>query len=342
MTNIKVIVLIISLNNIYTLQLYDECDQDGINGVCLRLTDCPPAQKMIPQGDLPQTCSFDTDFHPIVCCPSLSVLKCQEYSEILQDSIPIDQDDTWRIVGGTNASKGEYPHMAALGFGEFPDISWLCGGTLISDQFILTAAHCLEAGDKKVSYVFLGDNYLSNNLQESDERVYKVLNRYRHPNYKRPPKYNDIALLKLSREVKFSSFVKPACLHTEDQVDQSSLEATGWGLVENEGIQSDILQKVQLDLFDQSDCEGVYNKYTVRLLPSGIVHSQLCAGSKTKKNVDTCQGDSGGPLQYIDFKKGLHYVVGVTSFGRSCGGASPGVYTKVSSFISWIEDMVWK
>lgn len=137
---------------------------------------------------------------------------------------------------------------------------------------------------------------------------------------------------------RFNEFVRPACLWHKDHIDMEQAVATGWGVTKFGGQKSDDLLKVSLNLFSLDECKKLYGRH--RRIPKGILASQLCAGSRTGE--DTCQGDSGGPIQIM--AKGnscLFYIVGITSFGKSCASNSPGVYTKVSSYLNWIEEVVW-
>lgn len=103
---------------------------------------------------------------------------------------------------------------------------------------------------------------------------------------------------------------------------------------------SDTLRKVQLDLLSRSECEKQY--LGTRNFDAGVQDSQLCIGSE-REGRDACQGDSGGPVQVITEPKGCTYhVLGVTSTGAACGiGRSPSIYTRVASYIEWIEKEVW-
>lgn len=355
---IKLLVTLIYLNVVFTrdirLNINDKCFNKlaNKNGVCILLKNCQQAIKTLKEGHLPQTCEFQqmsTSAVPIVCCPEetneidirMSTKKCDEYSTKLVDLISdLDQ----KIVGGRNASKGEFPHMAALGYGTMDNINWSCGGTLISEYFVLTAGHCLSHQEfGNVKFVQLGHNILYRKENLDEYSIYNVQERFKHNDYKPPSNYNDIALIKLDKKVEFSHLIKPACIYTEKSFDsiKSLILATGWGLNDNGGVQIDILQQVKLELFDQGTCEKNYANIPARKLSSGIIETQFCAGSRTE-NSDTCQGDSGGPLQYYSHKKFLHIIFGITSFGKSCGNAnSPGVYTRVSAYVPWIESVVW-
>ncbi|EDS26917.1 brachyurin [Culex quinquefasciatus] len=164
---------------------------------------------------------------------------------------------------------------------------------------------------------------------------------YKHPNHKFKSAYNDIALIKLDQNVKFSKIIRPACLWTGSALNVSSVIATGFGLNDTAGDKADILQKVMLDFLDREQCDEKFG--SLAKFPRGVVDSQLCIGSK-RGGKDTCQGDSGGPVQVITEPKGCTYhVLGLTSTAlQGCGiGQSEAIYTRVSSYIDWIERIVW-
>lgn len=264
--------------------------------------------------------------------------KCKFYREKID---ALDKPYFPEVVGGHDAEEKEFPHMAALGFGERDDIKWLCGGTLISEKHILTAAHCLSNSQYgEVKFVKLGDIYLKRPLLEGG-KILGVKKVIRHPEYKPPSKYHDIGILELTEPLEFSLNIRPACLYPYNDFMKDYVKATGWGLTDFGGSSTNSLQEVTLNIFSDEECKRAY-KNSARILGSGISNdNQLCAGSKTESK-DTCQGDSGGPLVRARSVEGLHYLVGVTSFGKSCGVANvPGVYTKVVYYIPWIEKIVW-
>ncbi|XP_030035101.2 serine protease filzig-like [Manduca sexta] len=261
-------------------------------------------------------------------------------------------------VGGRAAFPGEFPHMGAIGWlglkGE-----WLfkCGSSLISPKFVLTAAHCSKASalstdlaDPVPKIVRLSHVNIDLATRDTVHLKYDV-NIERiivHPNYKPPKKYYDIALMELDHEVGFWQMVHPACLWTSPDVKQLSAIATltGWGVLKEGNLDiSPNLQAAVVDFIGQHRCDALLAKKRNRHW-SGLQEHQLCAG-KLAGGVDACQGDSGGPLQVpkkldINTPYKLYYVVGVTAFGFGCARRNlPGVYTRVSSFLDWIEPIVW-
>lgn len=286
--------------------------------------------------------------------------KCLEYgayvfaeSGVSLGVGPAGREDTCEIqsitliVGGKKAVPREFPHMALIGFeGESKEKKWQCGGSLISEQFILTASHCLydqQYGDPK--YIRIGDLELNNDRDEASPQEFNVLEKIRHPSYRPPSQYHDIALLKMDRRAELNQYARPACLHTERNINTNLVAASGWGKVGFTSDTSQALLKVTLETFTFPECSNAYrNNIGIRLRNGIVDDTQLCAGSHNASK-DTCQGDSGGPLQIVKDEKEVHCmysIIGVTSFGKACGVATiPGVYTRVSNYVEWIESIVW-
>ncbi|XP_061379600.1 serine protease snake-like isoform X1 [Danaus plexippus] len=258
-------------------------------------------------------------------------------------------------IGGRDALPGEFPHMGALGW-KAVEGTWIfkCGSTLISPKFTLTAAHCSKTppdpktssqipqivrfGDKNIIDVF------ANGLPPIDANIVTITV---HPQYKSPSRYNDIALVKLDKDIIFMSNVQPACLWSSSDSSMlgSTATLTGWGVIETATRKtSPILQAAVVDVIDDELCNKLLQRSCSRQWCG--VRDQICAG-KLEGGVDACQGDSGGPLQVKiplppSGEGSMHYVIGVTSFGIGCARPNlPGVYTKVSSFVDWIESIVW-
>ncbi|KAJ9599933.1 hypothetical protein L9F63_009761, partial [Diploptera punctata] len=288
----------------------------------------------------------------------ISEIKCEEYSKLTvnqvsalllvpnPDLITIDvpkcDSSLELIVGGKEASPKEFPHMAALGFMENGDLQFRCGGSLISEYYVLTAAHCAPKKEPPI-IARLGDLNLKHEGDGAQPVNYIIVDIIRHPDYKPPAKYNDIALLKLDRKVKFNDYIRPACLYTKNHFEVSKTVATGWGQIDFAERLSDTLLKVVISIISNRKCNELYELDSpTRELANGIQESMMCAG-ELSGGKDTCQGDSGGPIQIGSSNNECVYnIIGVTSFGKFCAAKNaPSVYTRVSYFVPWIESIVW-
>ncbi|EFA12222.2 serine protease P60 [Tribolium castaneum] len=314
-------------------------------GECVRI-----CNKNYNNSDNNNLCGFSPFNYSLVCCPlvwqesgSRSEKKCVDYYLHYEAVYPnVD-------INLAKALPREFPHMAAIGFGEKTNISWLCGGSLISFDFVLTAAHCIHTLDYgQVKWVRLGDLDLKNTTEDADPRDFAVTRIYVHPKYKSASHYHDIALLKINRSISIiSQYFRPACLQIEER-SGDHLQAIGWGKTDFFGDTSSHLLKVNLTTVPYKECKQRFT--SSRRLKEGIKDKeQICAGDS--EGGDTCPGDSGGPLHYkkqrslsfLGYDIDEHFVVvGVTSFGKGCGVQnSIGVYTKVIPYLNWIEDIVW-
>ena len=187
-----------------------------------------------------------------------------------------------RIVGGQAAEQHEYPWQVALvrANGRSP----YCGGTLISAQHVLTAAHCTDGQSASAIKVLLGEHVTSDN---SFTRV-DVAELIQDPNYNSRSTNSDYAILRLAQPVTFSTAVSPACLPaaTTTTYTGSTSTVTGWGTLSSGGNQPTVLQEVDVTITSQQTCRAAYGT-------SAITDLMVCAMDAGK---DSCQGDSGGPL----------------------------------------------
>ncbi|KYN06720.1 Serine protease snake, partial [Cyphomyrmex costatus] len=280
---------------------------------------------------------------------TISELKCEEYvGEIAGTTLVTSlgstsgvhkvtntcEDANRLVVGGTEAQVDEFPHMVALGKRNSDEFVLMCGGTLISHVWVISAAHCTHGRDGGVTDARIGFHSLTE--QKGITTVIKDI--ITHPDYKPPAMYADIALIQLMTVITFSTSVRPACLYQLFDIMPRQAWVSGWGVTEYSGEVSDRLQKAKLNVVDNLSCTIQHNSSLE--VPYGITPSMICAGGKLK---DTCQGDSGGPLQIVHPKSEcLFQLIGITSFGQGCAIIDiPGVYTRVSYYLSWIEDIVW-
>ncbi|XP_047115573.1 serine protease Hayan-like [Schistocerca piceifrons] len=249
----------------------------------------------------------------------------------------IQNGPTNHILGGHDARDEEFPHMAALGY-QVPgkkELSWLCAGSLISEQYVLTAAHCCNNRDRPAPVrVQLGTANLSSSRAGSTR--YGISDIVIHADYSRSSYRADIALLRLDRRASFSRTVSPACLYTRGGDPPAALIVTGWGATNPLGTkQSRVLQEGTVRSLPFSRCQQYKQRF-----PEGLDSSVICAGDP-QGVVAICDGDSGGPLVAKE-DTFTYSIVGITSIGPSpCGGNIPSLYTRVSSYIDWIEKYVW-
>uniref|UniRef100_UPI00398F78A9 hyaluronan-binding protein 2-like n=1 Tax=Pristiophorus japonicus TaxID=55135 RepID=UPI00398F78A9 len=246
-----------------------------------------------------------------------------------------------RIYGGQKTARGRHPWQASLqlkySIGIY-DQGHQCGGTLITPCWVLTAAHCLEASTQARDYqVLLGKHNIEQT--ELNEQRFDVEQIIAHPDYQETDNalINDIALVKLKNVggqcTKETKYVKTACLPDVVLPLTTKCYISGWGTTES-GNGSKYLLDTSVKLISQRSC----NKSTS--YNGALDMSMICAGNLEQGGVDSCQGDSGGPLACL--KDGHYQIYGVVSWGDRCGLKNkPGVYARVTTFLNWIQEMVY-
>uniref|UniRef100_A0A182PJK4 Peptidase S1 domain-containing protein n=1 Tax=Anopheles epiroticus TaxID=199890 RepID=A0A182PJK4_9DIPT len=237
---------------------------------------------------------------------------------------------------GQPALLREFAHIAAIGWtGADGTVIWGCGGSLVWENFILTAAHC-AANDEDVApdVARMGDLNIYSDEDDEFPQQLRIIKIIRHRQHRFSAKYYDVALMQLEKNITVHETVAPACLWLEDEVRFPKLYAAGWGRTGFGEDKTNILLKVDLTPMNNTECSRFYTS-SERGLRNGLHAHHLCAGDP---KMDTCPGDSGGPLhvKLLHNAKMTPFLIGVTSFGKPCGQANPEVYARVSSFVEWI------
>nr|XP_047930823.1 acrosin-like isoform X1 [Anser cygnoides] len=237
-----------------------------------------------------------------------------------------------RVVGGTNAQPGAWPWIVSIQNPWYSGVGHVCGGSLISPQWVLTAAHCFDNASYVTMWrVVIGANRLTQLGPEVEVRNIKRL--VIHEYYRNIKTGYDVALLELDQPVQCSYYIQLACVPDASlRVSElSTCYISGWGSTEERsGRSPDVLQEAMVHLIDTKLCNSS------RWYRGAIKTHNLCAGYM-QGGIDTCQGDSGGPLVCKDNTADYFWLVGVTSWGTGCGRMRrPGVYASTQHFYEWI------
>ncbi|XP_061033531.1 coagulation factor XI [Eubalaena glacialis] len=232
-----------------------------------------------------------------------------------------------RIVGGTKSVLGEWPWQITLHITS-PTQRHLCGGSIIGNQWILTAAHCFsEVESPKALRVYSG--ILNQAEIKEDTSFFGVQEIIIHDQYEMAESGYDIALLKLETTMNYTDSQRPICLPSKGDRNVTYTECwvTGWGYQKLRDKILNTLQKARVPLVTNEECQAGYRGHK-------ITNKLVCAGY-TEGGKDACKGDSGGPLSCKHNE--VWHLVGITSWGEGCGQRErPGVYTNVVEYVDWI------
>ncbi|KAL7042789.1 hypothetical protein ACKWTF_001279 [Chironomus riparius] len=352
-----------SASNIFTIDqdkyLGDSCGLwNGLNGTCVKAKEC----KTIRKGNSITRCEFDFNTL-IVCCPNIeenqsetTIISTFRKTTEFQDNIRANNEETTypeflnlhnprfdemlcknvktelkfvqNIVGGSMVEVAEFPYQVILGYLKDNKIEFNCGGSLIANNLVLTAAHCVNKLQPEV--VRLGRTSLVDNEDDDgpvvDVGIKKIIF---HKDYNLIRKMHDIALIQLNNPVEYSYFIKPICLSQNDDIWSKNLTVSGYGIMNaDKNIKSNWLMKATVQEYDFDDCRKEYEE-----LNKTIVKSQMCALGLN--GADACSGDSGGPLIYEEDSQDR--LIGITSYSIGCGSEFSAVYTRIGEFLKWIE-----
>ena len=246
-------------------------------------------------------------------------------------------DDSKRVSGGGRVSFSDNKWQAALLVADIKNTlrAQFCGGIVVDESWILTAAHCIDTKKTPAGYeVLVGTSTLEADCCRLPVLDYKI-----HPNYKPnrndgvSPHDNDIALIKVETSKKDIKDYKIGLFEYDSPIGKE-MRATGWGVTERRYSPTINLVGIVVPIIDNNTC-NLKKSYD-----STVTKNMFCAGDELNIK-DTCKGDSGGPAT-IDYN-GSRFLIGITSWGDGCGKLFKfGVYTRVYNFRNWINSIIAK
>uniref|UniRef100_A0A8C9S791 trypsin n=1 Tax=Scleropages formosus TaxID=113540 RepID=A0A8C9S791_SCLFO len=230
-------------------------------------------------------------------------------------TFPLEGDDD-KIVGGYECRKNSVPYQVSLNVGYH-----FCGGSLISNQWVLSAAHCYQSRIQ----VHLGEHNIA--INEGTEQFISSSKVIRNPSYSSSTLNNDIMLIKLSQPATLNSYVRTVPLPTSCASAGTMCLISGWGNTLSSGTNyPDTLRCLDAPILSDTSCRNSY--------PGQITSNMFCAGY-LEGGKDSCQGDSGGPVVCNG------QLQGIVSWGYGCAMKNkPGVYTKVCNYKTWIQNTI--
>jgi secreted trypsin-like serine protease len=237
-----------------------------------------------------------------------------------------------KIVGGMEPREYEFPWQVSIRH-KVDETSHFCGGSVINENWVLCAAHCM-VNEETAGLLILAGEY-QRSAPSTVRQYLEVDSIYVHENYNPSTMQNDVSVIKLKTPVKFNENVAAVCApDPDDQYTYRKSQCSGWGTIRSGGTCCpDVLRYVTMNITTNELCDGVYAL-------ANITADMICASDNTGMTErDSCQGDSGGPLTVKD-ADGTFRIVGIVSWGNGCASGYPGVYSRVGFLADWITNTI--
>ncbi|XP_033096139.1 mannan-binding lectin serine protease 1-like [Anneissia japonica] len=271
---------------------------------------------------------------------------------------------TSKISGGRVSSPGSWPWQVLFNIHapSYSIINNICGGFLVNEQWVMTAAHCfndtlspLRRGILPASTVTV--KFGVHSRTDNSESTFQVKPQkiIIHPEFDRVPFDADIALVKLNKSIQFSNTIRPLCLPEQNPIptanndnatntdhgdgDDNRGVVIGWGRIKTGQLHSDFLREIYVPLVSRRKCAVAYDAIETDTNKYDITRNMFCAGVRSGGR-DACQGDSGGPFMLRNYDN-AYFAHGIVSWGNGC--AKPGfygVYTRVENFVDWANNII--
>uniref|UniRef100_T1JI71 limulus clotting factor C n=1 Tax=Strigamia maritima TaxID=126957 RepID=T1JI71_STRMM len=316
------------------------------HGFCVHSRQCNSGQEI---GKTNPACRSDTG-RRLVCCANYKPIRKAKpkgknagscgFRPLSLLTPRTEEMETEAIIGGSEALRFSWPWMAAI----YENRNFLCGGALISPNCILTAAHCFDGKQNQPENYFtrLGEHNLFVDTKDEYPEEIASSTIHVHPKFEVNCSDNDIAVIRL----KTPSQLTPVCLpnNKEDSKLKGNVGVvTGWGTIKYDAQYrepfSSFLQEIAISVKSTSYCDEHYKaipEYNTAFKHGIEDRRFICAGVEDGSR-DACLGDSGGPL-VVESSPQVWHQVGVVCIGYGCGMKGyPGVYTRVSEYLPWIE-----